>query len=821
MEGQDHSMDYNPKVIEEKWQKRWAIEGLNKAREDTSLPKAYILEMFPYPSGDIHMGHVRNYVLGDVIARYYRFKGYNVLHPMGWDAFGLPAENAAIKRGIHPARWTWSNIENMKKQLKRLGISYDWDREIATCDPSYYKWTQWFFLLMYKRGLAYKGKAKVNWCPNCKTVTANEEVIDGTCWRCHQPVEERYLEQWFFKITDYAERLLNDLDKLPGWPEHVKIMQRNWIGKSVGAEIVFKIKEIDRDVKVFTTRPDTLFGATFFAVSHESSLIDEMRRSPLFREKEIDELIAKIKGSNNGQEKLGEFTGLHAINPANGEEIPVWVTNYVLQEYGTGAIMGVPAHDERDFDFAKKHGIPIRTVILPPGESPDGELEAPYIGEGLLVNSSIFNGLYNEIAKIKIVEHLQRKGLAEPKVNYRLRDWLISRQRYWGAPIPVVYCDNCGIVPVPEEDLPVLLPEDIDFTPTGSISPLAKSEEFVNTTCPRCGGPAKRETDTMATFICSSWYYYRFTDPHNDRAPFSKEAVTYWMPVDRYIGGVEHAVLHLLYSRFFTKVLYDAGYVNFEEPFTNLFTQGMVLKDGTAMSKSLGNIVEPSPIIEKYSADTLRLFILFASPPEKELEWSDEGVDGMWRFLNRVWRLYEELIPHLNGNDAPVDSGIENELIKWRHITVKRVTEDIIERFHLNTAISALMEWSNFLGGNIDTVKKAKKTILRDTLETFLILLAPFTPHIAEELWEILGHKESIFRERWPEYDPDLMKKFEYELVIQVNGKLRDKIKTEERDIEKLKEIVLQLPRVRRFVEGKEIKNIIAVPERLINIVTD
>ncbi|MCX7795257.1 MAG: leucine--tRNA ligase [bacterium] len=814
-------MDYNPSVIEEKWQKRWAIEGLNDAKDDISLPKAYILEMFPYPSGDIHMGHVRNYVLGDVIARYYRFKGYNVLHPMGWDAFGLPAENAAIKRGIHPAKWTWSNIENMRKQLKRLGISYDWNRELATCDPSYYKWTQWFFLLLYKRGLAYKGKAKVNWCPNCKTVTANEEVIDGTCWRCHQPVEERYLEQWFFKITDYAERLLNDLDKLPGWPEHVKIMQRNWIGKSVGAEIVFKIKEIDKDVKVFTTRPDTLFGATFFAVSNESNIVEEMRKSPLFRKEEVEELLSRMKGSNNREEKLGVFTGLYAINPVNGEEIPVWITNYVLQEYGTGAIMGVPAHDERDFDFAKKHGIPIRTVILPPGESPDRELETAYEGEGLLVNSSIFNGLYNEIAKVKIVEYLQGKGLAEPKVNYRLRDWLISRQRYWGAPIPVVYCDKCGTVPVPEEDLPVLLPEDIDFTPTGSISPLAKSEEFVNANCPKCGGPAKRETDTMATFICSSWYYYRFTDPHNDKAPFSKEAVAYWMPVDRYIGGVEHAVLHLLYSRFFTKVLYDAGYVDFEEPFTNLFTQGMVLKDGTAMSKSLGNIVEPSPIIEKYSADTLRLFILFASPPEKELEWSDEGVDGMWRFLNRVWRLYEELIPALSSNDDAVDSGIERELIRWRHITVKRVTEDIIERFHLNTAISALMEWSNFLSGNIEAVKKSKKTILKDTLETFLILLSPFTPHIAEELWERLGHKESIFKERWPKHDPNLMRQFEYELVIQVNGKLRDKIKTDERDMEKLKEIVLQLPRVKKFIEGKEIKNIITVPEKLINIVTD
>lgn len=814
-------MDYNPSVIEEKWQKRWAVEGLNEAKNDTSLPKAYILEMFPYPSGDIHMGHVRNYVLGDVIARYYRFKGYNVLHPMGWDAFGLPAENAAIKRGIHPARWTWSNIENMRKQLKRLGISYDWNRELATCDPSYYKWTQWFFLLLYKRGLAYKGKAKVNWCPTCKTVTANEEVIDGTCWRCHQPVEERYLEQWFFKITDYAERLLNDLDKLSGWPEHVKIMQKNWIGKSIGAEIVFKIKEIDRDVKVFTTRPDTLFGATFFAVSNESSLIDEMRKFPQFRKEEVEEALSKMKIINNKEEKLGVFTGLHAINPANGEEIPVWITNYVLQEYGTGAIMGVPAHDERDFDFAKKHGIPIKTVILPPGASPDGELETAYEGEGLLVNSSIFNGLYNEIAKVKIVEYLQKKGLAEPKVNYRLRDWLISRQRYWGAPIPIVYCDQCGMVPVPEEDLPVLLPEDIDFTPTGSISPLAKSEEFVNTTCPKCGGPAKRETDTMATFICSSWYYYRFTDPHNDKAPFSKDAVAYWMPVDRYIGGVEHAVLHLLYSRFFTKVLYDAGYVDFEEPFTNLFTQGMVLKDGTAMSKSLGNIVEPSPIIEKYSADTLRLFILFASPPEKELEWSDEGVDGMWRFLNRVWRLYEELVPVLNSSNDAIDSGIERELIRWRHITVKRVTEDIIERFHLNTAISALMEWSNFLGGNIEAVKRAEKSVLRDTLETFLILLSPFTPHVAEELWERLGHRESIFKERWPEYDLDLMRQFEYELVIQVNGRLRDKIKTDERDMEKLKEIVLQLPKVRRFIEGKEIKNIITVPEKLINIVTD
>ncbi|HHV80841.1 TPA: leucine--tRNA ligase [bacterium] len=813
-------MDYDPGIIEEKWQRRWAQEGLDKAKDDFSSPKAYILEMFPYPSGDIHMGHVRNYVLGDVIARYHRFKGYNVLHPMGWDAFGLPAENAAIKRGIHPARWTWSNIENMRKQLKRLGISYDWDRELATCDPTYYKWTEWFFLLLYKRGLAYRGRAKVNWCPTCKTVTANEEVIDGKCWRCHQPVEERYLEQWFFKITDYAERLLNDLDRLPGWPEHVKTMQRNWIGKSVGAEIIFKIKEIDKDVKIFTTRPDTLFGATFFAVSPDSSLINEMKSSPLFRREEVESFISYVKSATDENERFGVFTGLHAINPVNGEEIPILVANYVLQEYGTGAIMGVPAHDQRDFDFAKKYGLPVKTVILPPGRPPEEELESAYEGEGVLVNSLMFNGLYNEIAKVKIVEYLEKKGLAEPKINYRLKDWLISRQRYWGSPIPIVYCDNCGVVPVPEEDLPVLLPEDADFAP-GSISPLAKSEEFVNTTCPKCGGPAKRETDTMATFICSSWYYLRYTDPHNSKMPFGKDAVKYWMPVDRYIGGVEHAVLHLLYSRFFTKVLYDAGYVDFEEPFTNLFTQGMVLKDGVAMSKSLGNIVEPSPIIEKYSADTLRLFILFASPPEKELEWSDEGVDGMWRFLNRIWRLFNELIPYVNNGDDALDSGIERELIRWRHISVKRVTEDIIERFHLNTAISTLMEWSNFLGDNIDAVKKVKGVILRDTLETFLVLLSPFTPHIAEELWEMLGHKESIFREKWPEYDPNLMKQFEYELVVQVNGKLRDKIRTDERDMEKLKYAVLELPKVKRFLQGKEIKNIITVPEKLINIVTD
>jgi leucyl-tRNA synthetase len=813
-------MDYNPKLIEEKWQKKWDLEGLHRTKETSSLSKAYILEMFPYPSGNIHMGHVRNYVLGDVIARYYRFNRYNVLHPMGWDAFGLPAENAAIKRGIHPARWTWNNIENMREQLKRLGISYDWSRELATCDPSYYKWTEWFFLLLYKRGLAYKSKARVNWCPSCKTVVANEEVVDGGCWRCHTPVEDRYLEQWYFKITDYAERLLNDLNKLPGWPEHVKTMQKNWIGKSDGAEIVFRIKGIEKEVKVFTTRPDTLFGATFFAISVDSPLIEDLRESPFFKVKEVEDTISKAKNlQDDDKEKVGAFTGLYAVNPINQEEIPIWVTNYVLQEYGTGAIMGVPAHDERDFEFAKKFHIPIRTVILPPGEPSSGELESPYMGEGVLVNSPGFNGIPNEVAKARIVSSLEKEGKASIKINYKLKDWLISRQRYWGAPIPVVYCQNCGIVPVPEEDLPVTLPEDIDFTP-GSISPLATSEEFVNTTCPKCGGPAKRETDTMATFVCSSWYYLRFTDPHNDKMPFAEEMVDYWMPVDRYIGGVEHAILHLLYSRFFTKVLYDAGYVDFEEPFTNLFTQGMVLKDGVAMSKSLGNIVEPSPIVEKYGADTLRLFILFASPPEKELEWSDEGLEGMWRFLNRIWKLYTELIPYTTNSDNSIDMGIERELARWKHLTIKRVTEDIIERFHLNTAISAMMEWSNFINSNIEAIKKIRGDILRDTLETFLILLSPFTPHIAEELWEMLGHRNSIFLEKWPKYSAELIKQFDYELVIQVNGKLRDKIITGERDLDVLKEVVLNLPKIKRFIEGKEIKDIISVPERLINIVT-
>lgn len=812
---------YDFKAIEAKWQKRWEEQKLYKAVEDSKRPKYYCLEMFPYPSGKLHMGHVRNYSIGDVVARFKRMRGYNVLHPMGWDAFGLPAENAAIKHGIHPAKWTWDNIDNMRKQLKQLGLSYDWEREVATCHPGYYKWTQWFFLKLYERGLAYRKKSYVNWCPSCATVLANEQVVDGRCERCGSEVGKKYLEQWFFRITEYADELLEDLKKLPGWPEKVKIMQENWIGRSEGAEVYFTAEKTGEKIPVFTTRPDTIFGVTYMVMAPEHPMVDELVKGTPYEEsvrefqKKMEKLSEVVRTSTE-TEKEGMFIGAYAINPLSGERVPIWIANYVLLDYGTGVVMGVPAHDQRDFEFAKKYGLPIKVVINPPGmELSAEEMQEAYADDGVLVNSGTFSGMNNREAIKAITEFMEEKGLGKKAVNYKLRDWLISRQRYWGAPIPIVYCEKCGIVPVPEDELPVLLPDDVEFNPKGT-SPLLECEEFLNTTCPRCKGPAKRETDTMDTFMCSSWYYYRYTDPRNDEKPFDQEKLDYWMPVDQYIGGVEHAILHLMYSRFFNKVMRDAGLVHVDEPFTNLLTQGMVLKDGAKMSKSLGNIVSPEDIIEKYGADTARLFILFAAPPEKDLEWSDQGVEGCFRFLQRVWRLVEELMPMM---DAPSgDEKADREVRRLVHKTIKKVTDDIEGRFNFNTAISAIMEMVNVL--NSSKGKPVSGKVIREAVETLLLLLAPFAPHITEELWERLGHETSIHLMSWPVADEAAMAEEEVEVVVQVNGKVRTKIlMPAEITEEVMKEAALKHEKISSLLEGKTVVKVITVPRKLVNIV--
>lgn len=812
---------YDFKAIEAKWQKRWEEQKLYKAVEDSKRPKYYCLEMFPYPSGKLHMGHVRNYSIGDVVARFKRMRGYNVLHPMGWDAFGLPAENAAIKHGIHPAKWTWDNIDNMRKQLKQLGLSYDWEREVATCHPGYYKWTQWFFLKLYERGLAYRKKSYVNWCPSCATVLANEQVVDGRCERCGSEVGKKNLEQWFFRITEYADELLEDLKKLPGWPEKVKIMQENWIGRSEGAEVYFTAEKTGEKIPVFTTRPDTIFGVTYMVMAPEHPMVNELVKGTPYEEsvrefqKKMEKLSEVVRTSTE-TEKEGMFIGAYAINPLSGERVPIWIANYVLLDYGTGVVMGVPAHDQRDFEFAKKYGLPIKVVINPPGmELSAEEMQEAYADDGVLVNSGTFSGMNNREAIKAITEFMEEKGLGKKAVNYKLRDWLISRQRYWGAPIPIVYCEKCGIVPVPEDELPVLLPDDVEFNPKGT-SPLLECEEFLNTTCPRCKGPAKRETDTMDTFMCSSWYYYRYTDPRNDEKPFDQEKLDYWMPVDQYIGGVEHAILHLMYSRFFNKVMRDAGLVHVDEPFTNLLTQGMVLKDGAKMSKSLGNIVSPEDIIEKYGADTARLFILFAAPPEKDLEWSDQGVEGCFRFLQRVWRLVEELMPMLNAPSG--DEKADREVRRLVHKTIKKVTDDIEGRFNFNTAISAIMEMVNVL--NSSKGKPVSGKVIREAVETLLLLLAPFAPHITEELWERLGHETSIHLMSWPVADEAAMAEEEVEVVVQVNGKVRTKIlMPAEITEEVMKEAALKHEKISSLLEGKTVVKVITVPRKLVNIV--
>jgi leucyl-tRNA synthetase len=786
--------DYSPSRLEPLWQTRWEKDKLFETSPEPRQPKYYNLVMFPYPSGNLHMGHVRNYAIGDVMARYKRTQGFSVLHPIGWDAFGLPAENAAIKNQTHPGKWTDNCIERMRKQLKRLGISYDWSREVNTSKEEYYKWTQWMFLLMYKRGLAYRKKATVNWCPKCDTVLANEQVVkEDKCWRCETLVEERELEQWFFKITAYADRLLNDLDKLSGWPEPVKIMQRNWIGKSEGVEIKFEIKTHPLspsltkrggteggELLIYTTRPDTLFGVTYMVLAPEHPLALELSKDTP-QEKPVREYIEKVKHESTRERAIatakdGVFSGSYAVNPTNGEEVPIWIADYVLMGYGTGAVMAVPAHDQRDFDFAQQNNLPIKQA-------------PPFTGE-----------------------------IGIKKTNYKLRDWLISRQRYWGAPIPIRYCEKCGTVPVPEKDLPVKLPLDVKFTGEGA-SPLAQSKEFVNTTCPQCQGPAKRETDTLDTFNCSSWYYFRYCDPHNTNEPFGREFIERWMPVDQYIGGIEHAILHLLYSRFFAKVLYDAGRSNSDEPFTNLLTQGMVVKDGAKMSKSKGNVVDPDYIVEKYGADTARLFILFASPPERELEWSDQGVEGCYRFLNRVWRISFLRLGMVYDKNGLINQ--KSEIVKKTHRTIKDITDDM-ECFSFNTVIAKLMESVNYLYQIKESeIKEPQNWFF--ALRSLLIMLAPFAPHICEELWHSipqLGNKDSICQQPWPKFDPEMAKESELTIPVQVNGKLRDTLTVAaDASEEEIKEKALASEKVKPLIGGKQIVKIIAVPKKLINLV--
>lgn len=813
---------YNFKKIEKKWQKKWEERGTFKISEDSGKKKFYLLEMFPYPSGDLHMGHMRNYAIGDTVARFLRMKGFNVLYPMGYDALGLPAENAAIEKKIHPSSWTNRCIEMMKKQQKKMGLSYDWGRLVITAEPEYYRWNQWIFLKFYEKGLAYRKKAPINWCPQCETVLANEQVVNGKCWRCEAFVEIRSLEQWFFKITDYVEELLEDLEKLKEWPERVRIMQENWIGKSQGTLVNFRLKDSDNLIPVFTTRPDTLYGATFMTFAPEHPSVSEFIAGTEY-EKKVKEFINRVviedrfTRTGENKEKEGMFIGRYAINPLNGDEIPIYVANFVLMEYGTGAIMAVPAHDQRDFEFAKKYHIPIKQVISLEESSTGKDLKEAYEGEGIMVNSGRFDGLSSPEGREKITQYLTQNGWGRKTLQYRLRDWLISRQRYWGTPIPIIYCDRCKIVPVPEKDLPVRLPERVEFTGRGN--PLAKSSEFVNCKCPECGGPARRETDTMDTFVDSSWYFARYCSPHFKKLPFDEKKVEYWMPVDQYIGGIEHAIMHLLYARFFTKALRDIGLYNIDEPFTRLLCQGMVVRKGAKMSKSKGNVVSVDEITERYGADTARLFILFASPPEKDLEWSDKGVQGCYRFLNRVWNLVREIGNKQKGRVIKTYDQDEKKLNRITHSAIKKVTEDI-QKFHFNTAIAAIMELSN---GIYDYLrKKGDNSHLRENVEKLILLLSPFAPHICEELWEVLGRRRSVIKESWPGYDQEVIKKEDMLIVIEVNGKVRSKVEvpvnSEEEEIKKKAQVD---ERVKKYIDNKKIKQIIYVPRRLVNIVVE
>lgn len=817
---------YCPQEIEAKWQKIWETEHSCHTEMDTTKPKYYALEMFPYPSGKLHMGHVRNYSIGDVIARFRTMEGYNVLHPMGFDSFGMPAENAAIKNKVHPAEWTYANIANMEKQQRALGLAYDWDREVITCREDYYRWTQWLFELFYKKGLAYKKKASVNWCDTCGTVLANEQVEDGKCWRCKSEVHKKDLAQWFFKITDYADELLADLDKLPGWPERVKTMQANWIGRSEGLEFRLPAPALDAEIPVYTTRPDTVFGMTFVALAPEHPLVEKIC-AVSDKAEEIRAFCARVKKqsdierSSSESEKEGIYTGLCCTNPFNGEQVEIWVTNYVLFEYGTGAVMAVPSEDQRDWMFAEKYGIrKILTIRPKDGELRLEDMTAAYTEkEGILINSGKFTGMEMHAAMQAIMDEAEAQGYGKRRVNYRLRDWLISRQRYWGAPIPIINCPKCGEVLVPAAELPVRLPEDVSFA-QGAVSPLSSSEHFLHCKCPTCGGDATRETDTMDTFICSSWYYYRYADPKNTEHPFDRDKVNYWAPVDQYIGGIEHAILHLLYARFFTKVLRDAGMLDFDEPFTNLLTQGMVIKDGAKMSKSLGNVVSPEEIIDRYGADTARLFILFAAPVDRDLDWSDQGVEGAYRFLGRVWRIlgqFAETIKGAPAYDAATLSTEEAKLRRVLHATIKKVTEDVRDRFMFNTAISSIMELVNALYAFQD--KELTPGLARETASALVRMLAPFAPHITAELWaELFGG--NVHAQTWPQYDAAALVQDEVEIVLQINGKVRDRVKVATGlDRAALEQLAAELPRAKELTAGKTIVKVVCVPGKLVNIV--
>lgn len=822
---------YAPHDIEAKWQKYWEENKTFKVEMDKDKPKSYVLEMFPYPSGNLHMGHVRNYSIGDVIARFRTMKGFNVLHPMGWDSFGMPAENAAIKHNIPPKKWTLENIANMTRQLKALGLSYDWDREVTTCKEDYYKWTQWFFELFYKRGLAVKKESAVNWCDTCNTVLANEQVIDGKCWRCDHEVVKKDLSQWFFKITDYADELLKDLDLLPGWPERVKTMQHNWIGRSEGLEFSFEIPALNDTVAVYTTRPDTAYGVTFMALAAEHPLIKKIcENNP--KADEINAFCERVRNqseierTSSESEKEGVFTGVYCINPFTGRKVEIWVTNYVLYDYGTGAVMGVPTGDQRDWMFADKYGIEKIVTICPIGkELKLEEMTCAYEEkEGMLVNSGEFTGMEMHKAMSAIMDKAEAEGFGKRRVNYRLRDWLISRQRYWGAPIPIIYCPHCGEVLVPEDQLPVRLPEDVSFT-AGAKSPLATSEEFVHCKCPKCGADATRETDTMDTFLCSSWYYLRYTDAHNDKMPFDKELNNYWGPVDQYIGGIEHAILHLLYSRFFVKVLRDAGLVDYDEPFSNLLTQGMVIKDGAKMSKSLGNVVSPEEILSKYGADTARLFILFAAPPERELEWSDQGVEGSFRFLNRIWRIVQAFEAVLAQKVTEYDysnlSEADKDLRRVLHSSIKKVTNDIETRFNFNTAISTMMELVNALYAYKEAAKEPNAGLIYEAISDLIKMMSPFVPHITEELWRgAIDANSSVHEQSWPECDEEALKVDNVEIVLQVNGKVRGRLTVPaEATKEELEKIAMADTNVQAHIGDATVRKVICVPGRLVNIV--
>ena len=846
---------YNPHEIEPRWQKAWGESGLNTVREDESKPKKYVLEMFPYPSGDIHMGHVRNYTIGDVIARYSKMRGFDVLHPMGWDAFGLPAENAAIKHHSHPAKWTYANIETQKASFKRMGLSYDWDRTVVACDPEYYRWGQWIFLQFWKRGLVERRESPVNWCPNCKTVLANEQVTEGECWRCHGAVEKRDLTQWYFKITDYAQELLDDLDQLDGWPERVKQMQSNWIGRSEGAEVDFELlpaegKDDGQTITVFTTRPDTLFGCSFFLLAPESKLVPELVAGTEYEAEvmalvEAASKVSAVERAQGDREKHGAFTGRYVVNPVNGEKVPVWVADYIVADYGTGAVMAVPCGDQRDFEFARKYDLPIIPIILGEDDALYPQLkdeqnrvvttvdwEKSYEAEGKLVQSGKYTGMVggkHSPAVDAIIGDLEAAGKGKKSVQFRLRDWLISRQRYWGNPIPAIYCDKCGLVPVPEEDLPVTLPKDIDLS---AGETLATHEEFAKCTCPKCGGPARRETDTMDTFTCSSWYYLRYTDPHNTELPFAPEKANRWMPVDQYIGGIEHAILHLLYSRFFTKVLRDMGMVDFDEPFKNLLCQGMVLDEhGDVMSKSKGNVISPEDMIAGYGADAVRAYILFMAPPDKELQWNEDGLAGMYKFLNRVWRMVGDLAG-VAGEDTLYREGgklsaaeAAKVLVRERHRVCGKVVEDF-DRNNFNTAIAAIMELANATGDFLHATSaegRAANTELKalstDIAEVLVKLLSPICPHWSEELWHtVLGHEGSVHVEPWPEFDPEKAKADEVELAVQVNGKVKAKI-TVAADAAEEDVKAQALEAVSQAIEGKDVKKVVVVKGRLVNIV--